>query len=27
MNDHLGKPYKEEQLVHMINKWGKKNIV
>jgi CheY-like chemotaxis protein len=27
MNDHLGKPYKEEQLVHMINKWGKKDIV
>ncbi len=27
MNDHLGKPYKEEQLVQMINKWGKKEIV
>jgi signal transduction histidine kinase/CheY-like chemotaxis protein len=21
MNDHLGKPYKEEQLIQMINKW------
>lgn len=27
MNDHLGKPYKEEQLVQMINKWSKKEIV
>ena len=24
MNDHLGKPYKEEQLIQMVNKWGVK---
>ncbi len=27
MNDHLGKPYKEEQLIQMINKWTMKNAV
>ena len=27
MNDHLGKPYKEEQLIQMINKWSIKKAV
>lgn len=27
MNDHLGKPYKEEQLIQMINKWSMKAAV
>jgi signal transduction histidine kinase/ActR/RegA family two-component response regulator len=27
MNDHLGKPYKEEQLIQMVNKWGVKKAV
>lgn len=27
MNDHLGKPYKEEQLIQMIHKWGTKKAV
>ena len=27
MNDHLSKPYKEEQLIQMINKWSIKKAV
>jgi signal transduction histidine kinase/ActR/RegA family two-component response regulator len=27
MNDHLGKPYKEEQLIQIVNKWGMKKAV
>ena len=27
MNDHLGKPYKEEQLIQMIHKWSVKTAV
>jgi signal transduction histidine kinase/ActR/RegA family two-component response regulator len=27
MNDHLGKPYKEEQLIQMVHKWGAKKAV
>jgi CheY-like chemotaxis protein len=27
MNDHLGKPYKEEQLIQMVNKWCVKKAV
>jgi signal transduction histidine kinase/ActR/RegA family two-component response regulator len=27
MNDHLGKPYKEEQLIQMVHKWGVKKAV
>jgi len=27
MNDHLGKPYKEEQLIQMVHKWSVKKAV